>query len=389
MSRLHSIYLTGGGAAEALPARLAANVASLRDQHPELPHTLYDDASLRDFIRTHIGRDALQAYDALLPLAYKADLGRYCLLHEFGGIYADLSVYFFYPVRSPGEEGKLHVFRDSSSAAPWIVSNSLIASPPRHPVFRACIEQVIAHCRSRHYGVNPLCPTGPNLFGRAIALGAPLEQLVAGDTVRMNRTETHAHAYLTPAGEVVAVNVKRGAGLASLGARLGEDYNRHYWGRNVYGELAGRLSWSRKDYLERGWGTVADGASASEPWLMQPGLALRGPGASLAPGAYLAQAFFYGIAAVKGDAHLEFAVVCDGGQRVLARSRAMRIDERSGGKTYGVQFELGQTARDVELRMWLSAPTRVLLGGVQISRAAAPGQSAAAGSTIAGPDELG
>lgn len=43
---------------------------------------------------TWFGCDALVAFDSLIPLAYKAGLGRYCLLLECGGLYTDLSIHF-------------------------------------------------------------------------------------------------------------------------------------------------------------------------------------------------------------------------------------------------------------------------------------------------------
>ena len=36
--------------------------------------------------------DVLNAFDMLKPLAYKADLARYCLIYKLGGWYADISL---------------------------------------------------------------------------------------------------------------------------------------------------------------------------------------------------------------------------------------------------------------------------------------------------------
>ena len=60
----------------------------------------WNNASLRDFISTTFSGDVLQAYDILKPLAYKADLGRLCLLHAFGGWYADISLKIISPLLS-------------------------------------------------------------------------------------------------------------------------------------------------------------------------------------------------------------------------------------------------------------------------------------------------
>lgn len=368
MSYLHSIYLTGGLTREAaLPFRIESNLQSLREAHPDFPHTVYDDHSLRDFIRTNIGRDALVAFDSLLPLAYKADLGRYCLLLERGGLYADLSIHFFQAVADLSALKKLHVFRDGFSAAPWIVSNSIIACPPRLLVFQRMIEKIIEHCRSRYYGFNPLCPTGPNLFGQTLAATFPLERIVCGDTTRINRNEFHSYAYLNGAGDVVATNVKKGIGVSSLGARIHDDYNRQYEARNVYGELAGQLAWSRADYVRSRW--VPANMMQQRVWLLEPGPALQGPRSALGPGEYEGIFSFHAIAPAQAPLQMVVEAVCNEGQHVLQVSAPYRLPAQQTRATVAVRFRLEQMTRDVGIRLRLSDRMIVEFASLRIIRA--------------------
>jgi hypothetical protein len=236
MNLLHSIYLTGNSSEKTgaiVPARIAQNIDSLRRCHPESQQKIYGDHDLRQFIEAHFDSEVLKAYDALKPLAYKADLGRYCLLYEKGGIYADVSVHFYFPLEFMPQ--KMYVFRDGFSHAPWILSNSLIYAPAKQTVFENCIKRIVHHVSENFYGFNPLCPTGPNLFGREFALCARLEDFATGEAVRINRdSQTHSFVYLAGNGQVIAVNAKRGAGLASLGADKDEDYNDAWYKRKVY-----------------------------------------------------------------------------------------------------------------------------------------------------------
>ena len=55
-------------------------------------YKFYDDESSRVVLKTHFPPEILQAYDALKPGAFKADLFRYCVLLIYGGIYADMDV---------------------------------------------------------------------------------------------------------------------------------------------------------------------------------------------------------------------------------------------------------------------------------------------------------
>ena len=55
-------------------------------------YKFYDDKVARDVLAKHFPPEILQAYDALRPGAFKADLFRYCVLLIYGGLYADMDV---------------------------------------------------------------------------------------------------------------------------------------------------------------------------------------------------------------------------------------------------------------------------------------------------------
>ena len=62
-----------------LPPKMKENLEKLKQQNPEFEFFLFDDDERREFIATHFEKDVLEAYDTLLPGAYKADLWRYCI----------------------------------------------------------------------------------------------------------------------------------------------------------------------------------------------------------------------------------------------------------------------------------------------------------------------
>ncbi len=55
-------------------------------------YRFYNDDEAAEFISMHFPPEVRQAYDDLLPGAFKADLFRYCVLFIYGGIYADVDV---------------------------------------------------------------------------------------------------------------------------------------------------------------------------------------------------------------------------------------------------------------------------------------------------------
>jgi glycosyltransferase involved in cell wall biosynthesis len=231
----HSIYLTAGSKA-AIPEKIVSNLDSFKRCYSDFEHVLYTDDSLRTFIADHFEFEVVWAYDQLIPLAYKADLGRYCLLYKLGGIYADLSITFFQRIWFDdfGDQ-KIIFFRDGFSHAPWIISNSILMAKPGQLIFKRLIEQIVEHAKTKYYGFNPLCPTGPNLLGRTAAQLLEMEDFVTGEVIRINKNpSTWSYSYLIPNGEVVAVNVKIGNGLSSLGVKDSDNYNDHWHARNVY-----------------------------------------------------------------------------------------------------------------------------------------------------------
>jgi len=356
---LHSIFLTPEGheADPVLPPRIALNLESFKLQHPGFTHTLYGDASGRDFILRHFDANTVAAFDELVPLAYKADLLRYCLLFQLGGIYADLSLNFFTPLVEDPATDRVLAFRDGYSAAPWIVSNSLLFAPAGERVFERCIHSIIEHTRTRYYGTNQLCPTGPNLLGRHMAAAMPLDRLVCGETLRINKNAgTFSWAYVGPhTNEVVAVNIKRGGGLASLGGQA-NDYNRLYAARAVYkSEVRKVFRWSAEEYVRRGFmsaGNVTTGQPGPGP--LPAGVALTGPYVPLIAGRYKARFHVEKVSSRLYDP-LDFQVDvrADDGKSLLFSSPPRRAFPAPGGTLLEADFQLPRGADDVEVRLVL------------------------------------
>ena len=217
------------GAPLSLPPAVERNIASFQAHHPGMAHRLFDDEAIRDFLRHHMEADIVWAYEQLLPYAYRADLARLCLLYEFGGVYADLSVFFHagWPIRP----GKLAVFRDRAVIAPWIVSNTVISAPPRFAALEAAIRMIVSNCQRRYRGASALCPTGPVLFGKAIATCCEPQQVHLGEVVNAaGRDSTEALVFVDATdGAMIAYRTKTRAGMAELGFELGvNNYNDFY-----------------------------------------------------------------------------------------------------------------------------------------------------------------
>lgn len=236
---LFSILITDDDSGD-LSEAVAENLGSFKAAHPGEEHVLFRHPALGEFIAAHFGADVLSAFRTLRPYAYKADLAKYCLLYERGGVYADLSYAFLRGVPRDGQ--RLSVFRDFLSSTPWDTSIGVVAAPPRHKALAKAIELVCANVKREYYGPTALCPTGPTVFGKAIALTCDPEDLVVGEAAwlafqppgALEPSSKPSHCLLHDK-ELVAVKRKRGGGpMSELGIGSGNRYNRLWRSGEVY-----------------------------------------------------------------------------------------------------------------------------------------------------------
>jgi mannosyltransferase OCH1-like enzyme len=242
---LANILLTNGDEAP-LPAVVAENMASFQARHPGVPHRLFRRDDILDLLRGSFSADVLGAFNALRPYSYQADLAAFCILHEFGGSYADLSYFFLRPLPMGGERPV--VFRDLFWSSPWDASCGCIYAPPSHKALDFAINAICANVRNRYYGATALCPTGPALFGKALATTCEAEELVSGSAVLMrnDRLQPRIRNVSLPEGQnthclvllrrLIAVKRKPmgSNGIAGLGVTNGNSYHDLWKARDVY-----------------------------------------------------------------------------------------------------------------------------------------------------------
>jgi mannosyltransferase OCH1-like enzyme len=76
------------------------SIMSFIDLNPDYSYYYYDNIDSRRFLRTYFSKSVNDAYDLLVPGAYKADLLRYCLLYIYGGCYFDCKQILLKPLNN-------------------------------------------------------------------------------------------------------------------------------------------------------------------------------------------------------------------------------------------------------------------------------------------------
>ena len=146
-----------------LPPKMRQCINRLRKSNPEFTHYLYDDNDCRKFIGTYFTNDVLDAYDTLIPGAYKADLWRYCVLYINGGIYLDIKFYTVHPFKLIEFVDKEYFVKDYKKSGHGIY-NAFMVCKKGNDKLRECINHIVYNVKNRYYTSSVLAITGPLLL---------------------------------------------------------------------------------------------------------------------------------------------------------------------------------------------------------------------------------
>jgi hypothetical protein len=157
----------------AVPAAFSRYMESWKRFHPGWEFKLWTDADLAGFVDSRCPEYGNLFHSYPQPIM-RADLGRYLVLREFGGIYADLDAEAVASVKPLLEsEAPLFAYEPQSHAAlefirsrgfRSVVSNAVILSPAGHPFWNHLLR-LMRRCR---YASNPLDATGPFVLTAAV-----------------------------------------------------------------------------------------------------------------------------------------------------------------------------------------------------------------------------
>jgi len=151
-----------------LPPFMAQCVASLKRDNPEFTHYLFDDKDCRKYIYNNFNENVLNAFDSLIPGAYKADLWRYCVLYKEGGIYLDIKykcVDGFKLIELTDDE---YFVKDRPRYINGRkgIYNGILACKAGNQILKKSIDVIVENVKNKYYGNNSCAPTGPTMIVR-------------------------------------------------------------------------------------------------------------------------------------------------------------------------------------------------------------------------------
>ena len=153
-----------------LPPKMKLATLTLQAAHPDFEYVLMSDAQAQRFLGEYYDVDVVEAYNTLIPGAYKADLWRLCVLYALGGCYLDIK---YVPQKSFSLHRLLdgpHFVRDRGN---YGIYNALMVCPAGDERLLNAIEQIVKNVQTRYYGKNALAITGPTLLKDFIDCSGP------------------------------------------------------------------------------------------------------------------------------------------------------------------------------------------------------------------------
>ena len=142
---------------------MQSSVSFIKHFNPEFSHELYDDDDCANFIKNNFSLEVYNAFNGLIPGAYKADLWRYCILYKRGGIYLDIKYKPINEFKFITVTEKEHWVLDMDGKG---IYNALIVSKAGNPILLKAINNIVKNVQTRFYGTGPLEPTGPLMLSK-------------------------------------------------------------------------------------------------------------------------------------------------------------------------------------------------------------------------------
>jgi mannosyltransferase OCH1-like enzyme len=156
-----------------LPINMYNNLMLLHKMNPEFDIYLYDDQDRINFIKDNFDPDVLDAYNSLIPGAFKADLWRYCIIYKYGGVYIDIKYHVYTPLIELIKESEYtFVNTDSGLCTDSYdgkeIQNTFFISSPNNNIFLDSINEIVTKTKNKDYGQNRIDITGPCVLTRNI-----------------------------------------------------------------------------------------------------------------------------------------------------------------------------------------------------------------------------
>jgi mannosyltransferase OCH1-like enzyme len=141
------------------------SIMTFIDKNPDYNYYYYDNIDSRRFLRIYFDKYVNDAYDLLVPGAYKADLLRYCLLYIYGGCYFDCKQILIKPLYNIiKSDDNLLLCKDFIEDG---ILNAVILCVGKLDIMKTVINECCNNIMEK-VKICPLSITGPRFFYKVL-----------------------------------------------------------------------------------------------------------------------------------------------------------------------------------------------------------------------------
>jgi len=123
---------------------------------------IYDTNRARKFIQKHFSERHAILYDQLIPVAFKSDFFRYCIIYVNGGVYLDLGIEVIHNLNNLINNYDIVLVKDRPKIALW---QGCILAKPKNKLFLKCINNICFNISNFNKTKGFLRITGSELIG--------------------------------------------------------------------------------------------------------------------------------------------------------------------------------------------------------------------------------
>ena len=147
-----------------LPSQMIDDMRKWQKLNPTYQYKYFTSLDRVNFISKHFSDRVIQAYDKLLPGAYKVDLWRCCVLYIHGGVYVDSRAVPLVSLDNIIDSTDKFII--PTDRLPCWLWNGFICSTPNHLLLKYIINYICDAVQKDYYGTNTLDITGPSCVGK-------------------------------------------------------------------------------------------------------------------------------------------------------------------------------------------------------------------------------
>lgn len=199
-----------------IPESMFAATSTVLDKNPNYDYVYFDNKRAREYIRSNYDLAVLDAYDSLIPGAYKADLFRYCVLYIKGGVYIDMGMICLTSLDDViGHNDTFISPEDNGTSGLY---NAFMCCEPLNPIVGEAIRLCVLNIQNRDYTNSPLGITGPLLLSKAF-------ENITGFSVKVGRYVdgikilSHFKLDECPSGEIYGSSINTGREIRIISTR--------------------------------------------------------------------------------------------------------------------------------------------------------------------------